>query len=216
VPDIPPGNFGISSQVTGHAATARTAALDGLAVRGPAQGPAAPTVIPAPVSSLTATLSGVTGHGLRANPDLFPAPEALCRPPHLQELHCGQPGQFGEWQSSGTFQLDFHGVCFRKILLTWSPLTESNRRPSPYHGDALPTELRGPVFSCLTWGFVPRGRVFRSCTAVIQRLSNTMSETSKTDARTTSVGEITVLLPSWRLHLEAANLSPPHDPRLHR
>jgi hypothetical protein len=26
---------------------------------------------------------------------------------------------------------------------TWSPLTESNRRPSPYHGDALPTELRG-------------------------------------------------------------------------
>jgi hypothetical protein len=27
--------------------------------------------------------------------------------------------------------------------LTWSPLTESNRRPSPYHGDALPTELRG-------------------------------------------------------------------------
>jgi len=22
-----------------------------------------------------------------------------------------------------------------------SPLTESNRRPSPYHGDALPTEL---------------------------------------------------------------------------
>src|SRR4051812_30955073 len=26
-----------------------------------------------------------------------------------------------------------------------SPLTESNRRPSPYHGDALPTELRGPT-----------------------------------------------------------------------
>ena len=24
-----------------------------------------------------------------------------------------------------------------------SPLTESNRRPSPYHGDALPSELRG-------------------------------------------------------------------------
>jgi hypothetical protein len=33
-----------------------------------------------------------------------------------------------------------------------SPLTESNRRPSPYHGDALPTELRGHVFSYLTWG----------------------------------------------------------------
>src|SRR5580704_16051131 len=29
--------------------------------------------------------------------------------------------------------------------LTWSPVTESNRRPSPYHGDALPTELTGPV-----------------------------------------------------------------------
>jgi hypothetical protein len=28
----------------------------------------------------------------------------------------------------------------------WSPLTESNRRPSPYHGDALPTELRGPAW----------------------------------------------------------------------
>src|SRR5512132_3954045 len=27
--------------------------------------------------------------------------------------------------------------------LPGSPLTESNRRPSPYHGDALPTELRG-------------------------------------------------------------------------
>ena len=31
----------------------------------------------------------------------------------------------------------------RNRPLTWSPLTESNRRPSPYHGDALPTELRG-------------------------------------------------------------------------
>jgi site-specific recombinase XerC len=30
----------------------------------------------------------------------------------------------------------------------------------------------------------------------------------KLDARTTSLGEITVLLPSWRLHLEASNLSP--------
>jgi hypothetical protein len=30
-----------------------------------------------------------------------------------------------------------------------SPLTESNRRPSPYHGDALPTELRGPTSAAL-------------------------------------------------------------------
>src|ERR1700683_4123971 len=34
---------------------------------------------------------------------------------------------------------------WRIRLLTWSPVTESNRRPSPYHGDALPTELTGPV-----------------------------------------------------------------------
>src|SRR4051794_16854916 len=27
--------------------------------------------------------------------------------------------------------------------MLWSPFTESNRRPSPYHGDALPTELKG-------------------------------------------------------------------------
>lgn len=36
-------------------------------------------------------------------------------------------------------------------------------------------------------------------------------DTSKTDARTTGVGEITVLLASSRLHLEAANLSPPRS-----
>jgi hypothetical protein len=35
-----------------------------------------------------------------------------------------------------------------------------------------------------------------------------MSETSKTAAHITSLGEITALLPSWRLHLEASNLSP--------
>src|SRR5262249_45765504 len=29
--------------------------------------------------------------------------------------------------------------------------TESNRRPSPYHGDALPTELRGQLLGCLAW-----------------------------------------------------------------
>jgi hypothetical protein len=31
-----------------------------------------------------------------------------------------------------------------EVVATWSsPNTESNRRPSPYHGDALPTELLG-------------------------------------------------------------------------
>ncbi len=29
------------------------------------------------------------------------------------------------------------------VPVFWSPLTESNRGPSPYHGDALPSELRG-------------------------------------------------------------------------
>jgi uncharacterized protein YajQ (UPF0234 family) len=38
-------------------------------------------------------------------------------------------------------------LCQAELLRLWrgeprsSPFTESNRRPSPYHGDALPTEL---------------------------------------------------------------------------
>lgn len=47
----------------------------------------------------------------------------------------------------------------------WSPLTESNRRPSPYHGDALPTELRGrcktdtlPQIRRATFAYPPAGR----------------------------------------------------------
>ena len=47
--------------------------------------------------------------------------------------------------------------CVRNRPLSWSPVTESNRRPSPYHGDALPTELTGPIFTCLTWDFMPSG-----------------------------------------------------------
>src|SRR6185369_6385982 len=34
-------------------------------------------------------------------------------------------------------------LSYTAELVLRSPLTESNRRPSPYHGDALPTELRG-------------------------------------------------------------------------
>src|SRR6478752_201185 len=30
-----------------------------------------------------------------------------------------------------------------RVPVLQSPFTESNRRPSPYHGDALPTELKG-------------------------------------------------------------------------
>ena len=55
------------------------------------------------------------------------------------------------------------------LPLEQSPLTESNRRPSPYHGDALPTELRGPVFTCLTCGFVPPSRLLGSCAPLVQR-----------------------------------------------
>jgi hypothetical protein len=35
-----------------------------------------------------------------------------------------------------TFRTD---VYFEITILNWEPLTESNRRPSPYHGHALPT-----------------------------------------------------------------------------
>src|SRR5829696_9296183 len=34
-------------------------------------------------------------------------------------------------------------------VLWWSPPPESNRRPHPYHGCALPTELGGPVWDAL-------------------------------------------------------------------
>ena len=84
--------------------------------------------------------------------------------------------------------------------MTWSPVTESNRRPSPYHGDALPTELTGPIFTCPTWGFaIPpasRGRAQRWYGTYLRVASRT------------GVGELTVLLPWWRIHLEASNLSP--------
>jgi site-specific recombinase XerC len=88
--------------------------------------------------------------------------------------------------------------------LSWSPVTESNRRPSPYHGDALPTELTGPVLSCLTCCFTVPRPTLRSCTPLVQRL---ICLVAKTNSRT-NAGELTVLLPSWRLHLEASNLSP--------
>jgi hypothetical protein len=53
--------------------------------------------------------------------------------------------------------------------LTWSPVTESNRRPSPYHGDALPTELTGPVFSCrFAPSRAPRREHSASCAVVMR------------------------------------------------
>jgi hypothetical protein len=62
-----------------------------------------------------------------------------------------------------------------------------------YHGDALPTELRGHVFSCLTCGFTPRGGQLKSCTAVIPALSGCTTETK---SLAEGVAEVTALLPS--------------------
>ena len=52
-------------------------------------------------------------------------------------LACGSRGGGAESERE-------HGTG-RNVKTSWSPVTESNRRPSPYHGDALPTELTGPV-----------------------------------------------------------------------
>jgi hypothetical protein len=58
-----------------------------------------------------------------------------------------------------------------------------------YHGDALPTELTGPVFSCRAWGLawsgVPEGVL------------------------PTGLGEATVIPASLRRRLEAADPGPP-------
>ena len=59
----------------------------------------------------------------------------------------------------------------RITSLSWSPVTESNRRPSPYHGDALPTELTGPIFTCPTWDFAISTRFPRSYTALVRHPS---------------------------------------------
>src|SRR5690348_8503247 len=80
-----------------------------------------------------------------------------------------------------------HSHSDRIRPLTWSPLTESNRRPSPYHGDALPTELRGRVLSYLSWWFVPPGGEPQG--AVQWWYKGT---------RTTDLGELSVSLASSR------------------
>src|SRR5271169_4200304 len=87
-----------------------------------------------------------------------------------------------------------------------SPLTESNRRPSPYHGDALPTELRGQVLSCPTLGFL---RYRRSAQVVHSgHMASNLTVRDRRSYPLPGVGELTALLPSWRLHPEASNLSP--------
>src|SRR4051795_964945 len=71
------------------------------------------------------------------------------------ELHRQGPARPGG-DRTGRSSPSCHAVVVQ------SPFTESNRRPSPYHGDALPTELKGPApRSCrrlyLTPSASPRG-----------------------------------------------------------
>src|ERR1700724_3135874 len=58
--------------------------------------------------------------------------------------------------------------------LSWSPVTESNRRPSPYHGDALPTELTGRALSCLSRDWSLPAAFPTSCAPSVQRLLDLM------------------------------------------
>ena len=50
----------------------------------------------------------------------------------------------------------FPSFFYKKILQVFvvffllSRLRDSDPRPSPYHGDALPAELRRPIYLCLT------------------------------------------------------------------
>ena len=90
-------------------------------------------------------------------PDLAPQPSgrlphnlphAARRPAALAALTCRTtPRQLvilsTHWKRPETDQV----ITFETGLRAGSPLTESNRRPSPYHGDALPTELRGPAWA---------------------------------------------------------------------
>src|SRR5262249_15603137 len=58
-------------------------------------------------------------------------------------------------------------------VLARSPLTDSNRRPPPYHGGALPTELRGrgPILArlhCSSPGVYPSGQRGRAVNPLAQ------------------------------------------------
>src|SRR3712207_3968870 len=46
-----------------------------------------------------------------------------------------------------------------RSLYCQSPFTESNRRPSPYHGDALPTELKGLAVALAARRTLQQGRL---------------------------------------------------------
>ena len=49
-----------------------------------------------------------------------------------------EPAALAGWRRQAS-----HAVQGRWSALLWSPPPESNRRPHPYHGCALPTELGG-------------------------------------------------------------------------
>ena len=118
-----------------------------------------------------AGLSGARSLGRRGARDL------TGRPGRPRSCRHGQAG-VARWAASSPLRaaVSPHRLSetrpdfFELLGSSWSPVTESNRRPSPYHGDALPTELTGPVLSSLTWGFAHIGRFPRSCTPLIQRL----------------------------------------------
>src|SRR6266498_658277 len=69
-----------------------------------------------------------------------------------------------------------HRGTYLERLIPSTPVTHIQRfrrsaqrfELDTYHGDALPSELRGPVFGCLTCGFWPADRLSGSCTAVTQ------------------------------------------------
>ena len=63
-------------------------------------------------------------------------------------------------------------AALRTVVDCPSPLTESNRRPSPYHGDALPTELRGRKRSLMTADSAPPARHPRQQVSLHDRASS--------------------------------------------
>ena len=50
--------------------------------------------------------------------------------------------------SSSKLKINYIFILYHnfKINHVWCPQVESNYRPLPYHGSALPTELCGPIF----------------------------------------------------------------------
>ena len=64
---------------------------------------------------------------------------------------------------------------------TGSPLTDSNRRPPPYHGGALPTELRGRDGQCI------RAARFRPIWAIHAALAAGRLRSTKEDGRCSEV-----------------------------